>query len=365
MDLCLSCKGCTSECPSNVDMASMKAEFLHQYYKTHGVPLRARAFAKINSLNRLGSIFPSIANFFLGNAFTSGMMKRFLNVAPERSLPTIQKVSLRKWFRQNIKALQSESASRTLSSGSTRVVYLFCDEFTNYNDTHIGIKAIQLLTLLGYEVKMIDHPESGRAAISKGLLPMAKKCAQQNFDIFHKIINTDTPLLGIEPSAILTFQDEYPRLVKKENQEVAKELGKHTMLIDEFLSKEIQNNNIDSTFFTKKEKRILLHGHCHQKALSSVEHSAWLLSLPENYTVEVIPSGCCGMAGSFGYEKEHYEVSMQVGELVLFPAVRKADKKVIIAAPGTSCRHQIADGTKRKALHPIEILWEALDNDEL
>ena len=353
MDLCLSCKGCTSECPSNVDMASMKAEFLHQYYKTHGVPLRAKAFANIDSLNRLGSMMPSITNFFLGNSFTSGLMKRFLKVAPERSLPAIQKVSLRKWFKKN--------ESQTLNPKKT--VYLFCDEFTNYNDTHIGITAIRLLNILGYEVKMIDHPESGRAAISKGLLPMAKKCAQQNFDIFHNIINADTPLLGIEPSAILTFRDEYPRLVKKENQAAAKALGKHALLIDEFLSKEIQNNNIDSTFFTKKEKRILLHGHCHQKALSSVDHSAWLLSLPENYTVEIIPSGCCGMAGSFGYEKEHYEVSMQVGELVLFPAVRKADEEIIIAAPGTSCRHQIADGTKRKAMHPIEVLWEALLND--
>ena len=363
MDLCLSCKGCTSECPSNVDMSSMKAEFLHQYYKTHGVPLRAKAFAKINSLNWLGSMVPSITNFFLNNSFTSGVMKRFLGVASERSLPVIQKTSLRKWFRKNekkLKKIKGLTESQTLNPRKS--VYLFCDEFTNYNDTHIGIRAIQLLTRLGYNVKMIDHPESGRAAISKGLLPMAKKFAQQNFDIFHNIINANTPLLGIEPSAILTFRDEYPRLVKKENQETAKALGKHTLLIDEFLSKEIQNKNITSTIFTKNKKTILLHGHCHQKALSSIDHSAWLLSLPENYTVEVIPSGCCGMAGSFGYEKEHYEVSMQVGELVLFPAVRKANEEIIIAASGTSCRHQIADGTKRKAMHPIEILWEALLN---
>ncbi len=354
MDLCISCKGCSSECPSNVDMSSLKAEFLHQYYQSNGVPLRAKAFANINRLNKLGSFAPSISNYFLNNKLPSGiLLKKILGIAPKRSLPKIQKISLRSWYKKNSSILKNKGKSKGL-------VYLFCDEFTNYNDTPIGIKSIQLLTRLGYEVKMIAHPESGRAALSKGLLPMAQKVAIENVDIFSSIISEDTPLIGIEPSAILSFRDEYPRLVAEKDRQKAKDLAKNVLLIDEFIAHEIKSGNITSDQFTKDHKQVLLHGHCHQKALSSVEHSAWLLGLPHNYSVEVIPSGCCGMAGSFGYEKEHYEVSMQIGELVLFPAIRQAKPDVIIAAPGTSCRHQITDGTGRKGLHPIEILYDAL-----
>jgi len=351
MDLCMSCKGCTSECPSNVDMSSLKAEFLHQYYQTNGVPLRARAFAYINDLNRLGSFFPKIYNFFLTNSFFSGVAKRVLGVASERSLPTIHSTSLRKWFQQKF-----------INERKTQgVVYLFCDEFTNWNDTEIGIKSLKLLAALGYEVKMVDHPESGRAAISKGLLNRAQKLARQNVSIFSKIITAESPLIGIEPSAILSFRDEYPRLVEKSEVVKAKDLGKNCFLIDEFISNEIKKGKITADSFTKEKKEILLHGHCHQKALSNLEDTVWLLSLPENYSVEVIPSGCCGMAGSFGYEKEHYEVSQQVGDLVLFPKVKNAKREVEIVAPGTSCRHQIFDGTGRKVKHPVEILFEALE----
>ena len=353
MDLCISCKGCSSECPSNVDMSSLKAEFLHQYYQSNGVPLRAKAFAKINQLNSLGAIFPSLSNFFLGNGVTGGLLKKILGVAPQRSLPKIQKKSLRNWYKKHQSSLE-------IKHNSKGKLYLFCDEFTNYNDTEIGIKAIQLLSKLGYDVKMVTHPESGRAALSKGLLPMAQKVAKENVSIFSPLVSPEVPLVGIEPSAILSFRDEYPRLVAEKHRTKAKELAKNTFTIEEFLANEIKQGRIPSSLFSKAEKHILLHGHCHQKALSSVEHAAWLLGLPENYSVEVIPSGCCGMAGSFGYEKEHYAVSMQIGELVLFPAVRAAKKEAIIAAAGTSCRHQIADGTGRKGLHPVEILYDAL-----
>jgi len=354
MDLCLSCKGCTSECPSNVDMTSMKAEFLYQYQKTHGIPLRSRAFAYINQLNQLGSIVPGIANFFLSNSFTSGLMKSFLGVAPSRNLPEISAVSLRKWYAKNYHSLPS--VGKTIKS-----VYFFVDEFTNHNDTAVGIKAISLLKKLGYEVRIVDHQESGRSALSKGLLPKAKKHAEANVRIFDKLIDGNTPLIGLEPSAILSFRDEYPKIVSADLMPAAKKLKFHVKLIDEFLGQEIAAGNIKSDSFTSKSQKIKLHGHCHQKALSSINWTQKLLSLPSNYAVEVIPSGCCGMAGSFGYEVEHYEVSQQVGELVLFPAVRKADTDTLIAAPGTSCRHQIADGTGRKAKHPVEILWEAIN----
>ncbi|MEM8906927.1 MAG: hypothetical protein AAGD05_03695 [Bacteroidota bacterium] len=224
----------------------------------------------------------------------------------------------------------------------------------------IGIKAIQLLHRLHYEVRLIDHPESGRAAISKGLLPKAQKEALKNVQIFHPLISEETPLLGIEPSAILGFRDEYPRLVPKDWVARARELQTHCLLIDEFLAKEMAAGNIRSEQFTDAPHQLLLHGHCHQKALASIDPTAWVLSLPSNYSVTVIPSGCCGMAGSFGYEKEHYDISMQIGQLVLFPAVEKAAATTTIVAPGTSCRHQIADGTGRVAQHPVEVLYDAL-----
>ncbi|MBP6826563.1 MAG: FAD-binding protein [Saprospiraceae bacterium] len=353
MDLCLSCKGCTSECPSNVDVSSMKAEFLHQYYKSHGVPFRAKVFANIAQINQLGAVLPGLTNFFLRNGLTGGLIKSALGVAPQRSLPALHSTNLRNWYTKN----RSSLAPATPEKGT---VYLFCDEFTNFNDTAIGIKALQLLSKLGYRVEMPAHPESGRAALSKGLLLKARDLAIQNVDIFKNLASENTPLIGIEPSAILTFRDEYPRLVPEKDKETAKTLGQNALLIDEFLAREIQQGRITADAFTKAKKKVLLHGHCHQKALSSVDPTAWILGLPENYEVEVIPSGCCGMAGSFGYEKEHYDVSMNIGELVLFPAVRKAAEEVIVAAPGTSCRHQILDGTGRRAMHPVEVLWEAM-----
>lgn len=356
MDLCLSCKGCTSECPSNIDMSTLKAEFLHQYYKKHGIPIRAKIFANIGSINNLASKVPGISNFFLTNGITSGIAKRILGVASKRSLPKVSEMTLRKWYHKNKNRL-NKNRLNPISK-----IYFFCDEFTNLNDAHIGIKAIELLNRLGYEVIMPEHAESGRAHISKGLLPQAQIMAKQNVNIFKDLVNEDAPLIGIEPSAILSFRDEYPKLVDKANQSIARNLGKNALLFEEFIAREIQRGNITPASFTKARKKILLHGHCHQKALSSTDVSAWALGLPENYEVEVIPSGCCGMAGSFGYEKEHYDVSMQIGELILFPTLRSCKEDVIIAAPGTSCRHQILDGAKREALHPAEVLWAALAN---
>lgn len=353
MDLCLSCKGCTSECPSNVDMSSLKAEFLHQYYQSNKIPLRARAFAHIDTLNRLGSIAPKLYNLLLQNKYSSALAKSILRVAPQRNLPTIHPISLRQWYHNNY---QPHSSHRS----DLKRVYLFCDEFTNWNDTPIGIKGILLLQALGYHVILIDHPESGRAALSKGLLPYAQKVANANIRLFADKISGDTPLVGIEPSAILSFRDEYPRLVSHKWVEDAHHIKTHAYTIDEFLAAEIQKGHISSDAFTSDEIHIVLHGHCHQKALSNISMTAWILSLPKNYSVEVLPTGCCGMAGSFGYEAEHYELSQQVGELVLFPAIRKAAARSIICASGTSCRHQILEGTSRQALHPVEVLWEAL-----
>jgi FAD/FMN-containing dehydrogenase/Fe-S oxidoreductase len=361
MDLCLSCKGCKSECPSNVDVAKLKAEFLQHYYDANGVPFRSKLIANFSKTAKLGAIFPAAYNFAITNSIISKLIKQVSGFATQRSLPTMHATTLRKWYEKRRVNGQKHipETSATASSAISRI-FLFCDEFTNYNDTSIGIKAIQFLEKLGYEVILPSHIESGRAWLSKGLIRKAKEIANINIEKLYPIITAQTPLIGIEPSAILTFRDEYKDLATDENVNKANTLAQHVFLIDEFIAAEIEKGNIRKEQFTNEPKKVLLHGHCQQKALSSVAASVKLLSLPANYTVETIPSGCCGMAGSFGYEKEHYELSMKIGDLVLFPSVRKANPETIIAAPGTSCRHQIKDGTQTQALHPIEILWQAL-----
>ena len=355
MDLCLSCKGCKSECPSNVDAAKLKAEFLQHYYDANGVPFRSKLIANFSASARLGAIAPGLYNFMMNGKGIGWLIRKFSGFAVQRSMPTLYKTTLKHWYNEHRK-----KAGQHNSKGKLKRVFLFCDEFTNFNDTAIGIKAILLLEKLGYEVIIPEHIESGRTWLSKGLVRKAKKIANENIRLLHSIITAETPLIGIEPSAILTFRDEYVDLADEENLVTARHLASHVFLIDEFIAKEIESGHISAANFTKEKRAVKLHGHCQQKALSSVTPSHRLLTLPENYTVEVIPSGCCGMAGSFGYEKEHYDLSMKIGELVLFPAVRNATDDTIIAAPGTSCRHQIKDGTGRVALHPVEVLYEAL-----
>lgn len=349
MDLCLSCKGCKSECPSNVDMAKLKAEFLQHYYDAHGVPFRSRLIGNFTNSSKLASIAPGVYNFLVTNSFTADLIKKISGFHVNRSLPTLHSFTLKKWYKKNRKRLRGQ-----------KKVYLFCDEFTNYNDTETGIKAIELLFRLGYDVIIPDHIESGRSWLSKGLIRKGKEIADRNISMLKDLVTEEAPLLGIEPSSILTFRDEYIDLATDEVS--ARKLAANVFLIDEFLSKEFEKGNIGHEFFTKEKKKIMLHGHCQQKALTSLSHTVKMLSLPENYKIEVIPSGCCGMAGSFGYEEEHYEISMKIGELVLLPAVRSSQEGTLIAAPGTSCRHQIKDGTGKKALHPVEILYDALMN---
>ena len=270
------------------------------------------------------------------------------------------KTTLLHWHKKHIQEKTKSPNNSPLGDGGK--VFLFCDEFTNYNDTEIGIKSILLLEKLGYEVIIPNHLESSRTWLSKGLVRKAKEIINKNIELLYPVITAETPMIGIEPSAILTFRDEYIDLATDENLVKAKALSSCVFYIDEFIAKEFAAGKIDASLFTNEKKKIKLHGHCQQKALSALSATATILSIPKNYTVETIPSGCCGMAGSFGYEKEHYDLSMQIGELVLFPAVRSAAAETIIAAPGTSCRHQIKDGTGAKAKHPVEILWEAIGN---
>ncbi len=340
-DLCLSCKACANECPSNVDVATLKAEFLYQYQETNGYSFRSKLFANNAKYNKLGSKLPTITNILTNTR----LAKKIMGVATERSVPKLAKQTLNTWYKK-----------RTTQE-KNKIVYLFSDEFTNFYDAEIGKDAVILLEKLGYTPKIIKHLESGRSYISKGFLKEAKEIANENVNIFKDLITENTPLIGVEPSAILTFRDEYIRLADDKNN--AKEIAKNTFTFEEFLEKENTKGNIDHSLFVSDEKTLKIHGHCHQKALSSTHATFSILNIPKNYKVTIMNTGCCGMAGSFGYEKEHYKVSMQVGEDTLFPKVRKCSSNTEIVAAGTSCRHQIYDGTKRIAKHPITILKEA------
>jgi FAD/FMN-containing dehydrogenase/Fe-S oxidoreductase len=349
-DLCLSCKACVIECPSSVDVASLKAEFQYQYQKENGVSWRTKLFAYNNRLNDFGSRFSSVTNFAFSNKTMSYLLKKMIGISKKRSLPLLSNKSLSK-------VVQS-SKNKINTNNYIKEVYVFNDEFTNHLDASIGIDAIDLLQALNYKIIFIKHSESGRSFLSKGLLEQAKKFANKNVSVFKDVISEDTPLIGIEPSAILTFKDEYLRLA--DDKSSAEHIAKYTYLIEEFIQQEIELGHITPEQFSLEKKTIKFHGHCHQKALSNQLSSFTVLNLPKNYSVTIISSGCCGMAGSFGYEKEHYDVSMQIGEQTLFPAIRNSSDDVQISANGTSCRHQIKDGTQKEALHPITILRQAL-----
>ena len=349
LDLCLSCKGCKNECPSSVDMAKLKAEFLQHWYDSNGIPLRSRMIAYITHINRLGSITPHVTNFVLSNKITSRILMKSLGFEPKRTLPLLSKTTIKNWHKRN-------KTSQQFPNG---LVYLLPDEFTNYNDSHIGINAIELLNSLGYEVILADIFESGRTYISKGLIRTAKRIANRNIEKLKDFISDETPLIGIEPSAILSFRDEYPDLALSHNKQTAIKLAKNALLFEEFFMREVEKGKIKKEQFKEQNISIKLHGHCQQKAVASTIPTKAMLSFPNGYNVTEIPSGCCGMAGAFGYEKEHYELSLKVGELVLFPEIRKTPEEFVIVAPGTSCRHQITDGTGRKAYHPIEIMIKA------
>lgn len=352
---CLACKGCLSECPSNVDMTKLRSEILQQKYDRHGTPLRSWMVARMADVENLGHLVRPLYNFFGSWSPSAWVIKKIVGFSTERQIPKLSRLGMRK-----LVAMENQKHHDDFN----RKVYLFADEFTNYHEAELGLTFVKLLIRLGYRVEIPKHVESGRAAFSKGCLRLAKKYAIKNVQMLSSLVSDETPLVGIEPSCILSFRDEYPDIVPAEMRVTAKKLSKNCLLFDEFIMREVQNGRISSEAFKELKAEIYLHGHCHQKSLIGVGMSVDMLRLIPGVKVNVIPSGCCGMAGSFGYEKKHYETSKAIGEMVLFPAVRGAtenkEKKVIVAAPGTSCRQQILDGTGVRALHPIEIMFNCL-----
>lgn len=351
LDLCLSCKGCKKECPSTVDMAKLKAEFMQHYYDANGVPFRARLIANFARSQKLAAYAPWLWNFCFGTKPIRKLLNRIVGIHPERSIPLLPKVTFTTWFKAH---------TPHNKAGSIGSVWLFNDEYTNFQDVQVGIKAVELLEALGYEVDIPNHNESGRSQLSKGLIREAKILINENLRLLSKQVTADKPLIGIEPAGILTFKDEALDLADPDLKVKAQTLASNSMLIDDFIAREAKAEHITSESFTEDTQKISLHGHCFQKALVGSSGSLSALNLPKHYTATEIPSGCCGMAGSFGYEKEHYTTSLQIGELVLFPSIRSDNSDTLIAATGTSCRHQIKDGVTRKSFHPVEILHSAL-----
>ena len=356
---CLACKGCKGECPSNVDMTRIRAQVLQMLYDRHGTPFRSWMVARMAMIESLGHLVYPIYNFFASTPWTSAIIKRIVSFAPERAIPSLSPRTMR----QLVKTIKP-------SAQPTRKVYLFADEFTNLQEAELGLTFARLLTALGYQVIIPDHVESGRAAISKGCLHLAAKFARKNVLKLRNLVTDDTPLVGIEPSCILSFRDEYPDLVPPQLRDDATRLASNCLLFDEFIMREVARGNIRPEQFSAQPLDIWLHGHCHQKALVGIEKTAAMLRLLKGCQLHIVPSSCCGMAGSFGYEKEHYQTSIAIGEMLLFPTLRRAvatphdnpgdTTPTLVAAPGTSCRQQILDGTGIHAFHPIEIMYRWL-----
>jgi len=347
LDLCISCKACASECPSNVDITALKAEFLYQYQKINGFSIRSKFFAYSTALNRImskASMFFNAVNSF---KLTASLIKSVIGIADKRSIPKVYHVNFNKHLKKLHKRYQPTG----------KEVVLFIDEFIRYMDVEIGKDAIELLTRLGYRVTLF-YGDSGRTFLSKGYLKQAQLLAETNIDRLEEYLKRELPIIGIEPSAVLSFKDEYKRLLGPcDDRDI---LENNACTISKFLADEMNSGKISKNHFTKASAEIKLHAHCHEKSIETAKGSFDVLNFPDNYTVSLINSGCCGMAGSFGYEKEHYDVSMKIGGLRLFPAIEKTTPNTIIAATGTSCRHQIKDGTKRDSLHPVSILKAAL-----
>ena len=348
LDLCLSCKACKSECPSNVDMAKLKAETYYQMQKKDGLDFRSKFFGRTHKLNRLASKMPSLSNFLTQSSLSAPLLKSVLGVHKKRSLPIFDNQTFEQWYKKQT------------SSNTGRPVYLLADEFINYSETEILKDAYTLLSKLGYQVLLFPIKNTGRALFSKGMLDEAKKLINNNLSLYRSLVNENIPIIGLEPSTVLTFRDEYPDICSGEHIKTAEILKKRSLLFEEFFAKEISAGRIKSEQFSTEPMSITVHGHCYQKALSDQKYTSQSFSVFKNAVLTFLPTGCCGMAGSFGYEKEHFDLSQNIAELVLFPAIRNAQQKEIIVASGTSCRHQVKDGLKVTAVHPIKVLLRGL-----
>jgi Fe-S oxidoreductase len=344
MDLCLECKACKAECPSNVDMAKLKYEFLDHYHRANGLPLRNRLFGGIEQVNRIGSQFAPLSNWIAQSQLNRWLMEKFAGVDKRRPLPLFAAEPFDDWF----------YAHQSGSVGAKGEVVLFHDTFNNFNTPNVAIAATRLLERAGYRVRLSNKRCCGRPMISKGMLRDARENARWNVDQLAPYAESNIPIIGLEPSCLLTLRDEYPEFLRNT---AAKRVAENSFLLEEFLMREISGGRL-SLQFNGNRGKALLHGHCHQKALVGTAPTASILKLA-GFDVSEVDSGCCGMAGSFGFEKEHYDLSLKIGNRRLGPAVKTAPAETAIVASGISCRQQIEHLTGKKAKHPAEVLWEA------
>ena len=387
MDLCLECKACKAECDSGVDMAKLKYEFLDNYYKVNGRPLRNKVFANINRISRLGSRFAPFSNWMASNPMGRFFASTFLGIHPKRKLPAFQRETFPKWFASRgrgnppqypftkgggmtvtkeggvtanrgggMTATRSEGVTADNKGQAVQTVVLFNDTFMNYNYPQVGKAAVELLEAAGFNVELANAGCCGRPMISKGMLSAAAEHARYNVDLLYHYAEAGVAIVGCEPSCILSFRDEYPEMLQDDK---SRKVAEHVFMIEEFLMK-LQDEGRLTLEFEDKANKVLFHAHCHQKALAGTDSSMGALRLPPGVEVELVNAGCCGMAGSFGFEKEHYDISMTIGGESLFPAVNGKDDDWELAVTGVSCRQQIEDGTGRKARHLVEILRDAL-----
>jgi FAD/FMN-containing dehydrogenase/Fe-S oxidoreductase len=347
MDLCIECKACKAECPSSVDMAKIKFEFLAQYHEANGTPLRARLFGDIARASRLASgPTAPLVNRMMESRPVRAMLEKSVGISRRRTMPAFAREPFTTWF-----------ARRKARPARGKRVVLFNDTFNTYNDPHVARAATEVLEAAGLEVVLPGHYCCGRPMISKGLVDEARSAARGTVDALAPYAEAGVPIVGLEPSCLLTLRDEYLYLLPDDPR--PKKIAGQAMMFEEFIAREADEGRLELSF-NGKARNLLLHGHCHQKALVGTGPSRRALTLPPGHTVTEVDSGCCGMAGSFGYESEHYDVSMKMAERRLLPAVRGADKATVVVAAGTSCRHQVEHGTGRHVLHPAEVLRDAL-----
>lgn len=347
LDLCLECKGCKGECPANVDMAKIKYEFLAHYQAKHGVPLRSRMFGNVERLNRWGCRLAPVSNWAMQNRFVKRLLKQ-VGIASERSFPPFASPTLAAWFRKRAKPASTARRAR---------VVLFNDCFMTYNYPEIGRAAVELLEYFGCEVILPGKVCCGRPMVSKGLVEEARCCARHNVDVLDEYAKQGVAIVGCEPSCLLTLRDEYLDLV---DGEAVKRVAAQSFMLEEWLLKMRSEGRWSPT--TRRNGTVLLHGHCHQKAHIGTSPLVSCLRELGGFAVHEVDSGCCGMAGSFGFEAEHYDLSLQIGKRRLFEAVGAADKETAILAAGVSCRQQIEHGTGRTAQHPVEVLAQVVTN---
>ena len=361
LDLCLECKGCRAECESGVDMAKLKYEFLDNYYKTNGLPRRNKVFGDIAKLSKWGSRFAPLSNWMASSPIGKLLSGSLLGIHPNRKPPSFARQTFPQWFRSRKEDDSSLSLRGRVRVGSSppvasQTVVLLNDTYMNYNYPEIGKAAVALLEAAGYKVELADAPCCGRPMISKGMMDAAKANARHNVGLLHAYAGNGVPIIGCEPSCLLTLRDEYPQLVPGEQ---ARTVASQSFLIDEFLAKLKAEGKLDIEF-KDTDKQILFHAHCHQRSLAGTASSLNALRLAPGYRVELTSAGCCGMAGSFGYEKEHYDLSMTIGSQYLFPQVNAKGEDWEVAVMGVSCRQQIEHGTGRRARHLAEVLADAL-----